>query len=130
MQVRIRLPAALRVQAGGHASMLISLPDGATATVGSVLDELTLLHPAVERRIRDERGVVRRHVNLFVGADNVRDLAGLDTPVGPEQELVVLPAVSGGAAADALERGSRAMGGNLPTSPSRSPAPGPSGGAR
>lgn len=109
MHVRVRLPAALRVQAGGSATVVISLPDGAAATVGGVLDELTRLHPAVERRIRDERGLVRRHVNLFVGADNIRDLGGLDAPVAPDQELVVLPAVSGGAAADPLERRSRVV---------------------
>ena len=53
---------------------------GATGgvTVRRTLDALARSHPALERRVRDELGAVRVHVNLFVGADNVRDLDGLD----------------------------------------------------
>ena len=38
----------------------------------------------------------RVHVNLFVGADNIRDLDGLATPVGPGEEVSIIPAISGG----------------------------------
>jgi molybdopterin converting factor small subunit len=61
-----------------------------------VLDVLGRRLPAVERRIRDERGLLRRHVNVFVGAANVRDLALLATPVPAGAEVYVLPSVSGG----------------------------------
>lgn len=67
-----------------------------SVTVGAVLDALADVHPAVGRRVRDETGVVRRHVNVFVGADNARDLAGVDTVVPEGVEVAVLPAVSGG----------------------------------
>lgn len=66
------------------------------ATVATVLDALADVHPAVGRRVRDETGVVRRHVNVFVGADNARDLAGVATVVPEGVEVAVLPAVSGG----------------------------------
>ena len=36
------------------------------------------------------------HVNVFVDADNIRDLDGLATPLQPGQELSILPAISGG----------------------------------
>jgi molybdopterin converting factor small subunit len=36
-------------------------------------------------------------VNVFVGPDNAKDLAGLDTPVPGGAEVSVLAAVSGGA---------------------------------
>ena len=39
---------------------------------------------------------MRRHVNLFVNSDNVRDLDGLDTPLAPGDVVTILPAVSGG----------------------------------
>jgi len=39
---------------------------------------------------------VRRHVNLFVNTTHVRDLAGLDTLLAAGDEIVILPAVSGG----------------------------------
>ncbi len=46
--------------------------------------------------MRDEAGAMRRHVNVFVGPDNVRDLDALHTVVPEGTELAVLPAVSGG----------------------------------
>lgn len=48
------------------------------------------------RRLRDEAGMLRRHVNVFVGADNIRDLDGADTVVSDGAEVTLLPAVSGG----------------------------------
>ena len=45
---------------------------------------------------RDEAGSIRRHVNLFVNRSNVRDLQGLDTALAPGDEIMILPAVSGG----------------------------------
>jgi molybdopterin synthase sulfur carrier subunit len=62
-----------------------------------VLDALATAHPSVGRRVRDESGALRRHVNVFVGPDNAKDLAGLDTPVPGGAEVSVLAAVSGGA---------------------------------
>ena len=66
------------------------------ATVSTVLDALAIRHPALERRIRDERGRARPHVNLFVGSDNVRDSNGQATPIKAGDELSIVPAVSGG----------------------------------
>ena len=61
-----------------------------------MLDRLAVQSPALERRIRDEQGRMRAHVNLFVGADNVRDRDGPATPIAAGEELSILPAVSGG----------------------------------
>ena len=93
----VRLASVLRDQAAGQASVEVDL-SGDDATVGAVLDVLERLHPGVGRRIRDERGVLRRHVNVFVGEEECRRSGGLDAPVRDGQELSVLAAVSGGAA--------------------------------
>jgi molybdopterin converting factor small subunit len=50
----------------------------------------------LERRIRDERGVVRPLVNIFVGDDNVRSLSGVGTLLSPGDDVSILPAISGG----------------------------------
>lgn len=95
----MRLAAGLRQHAGGASTVEVEVGvDAAEPTVGSVLDGLAALHPAVGRRLRDEAGELRRHVNVFVGEDNARDLDGLTTPVRPGVEVAVLPAVSGGTA--------------------------------
>jgi molybdopterin converting factor small subunit len=65
-------------------------------TVQAVLDDLERTRPALYRNMCDETGAVRRHLNIFVNADNVRDLGGLDTVLKPGDVITIVPAVSGG----------------------------------
>lgn len=65
-------------------------------TIGAVLDAIALAHPAVGRRVLDEAGNLRRHVNVFIGPDNVRQLDDVDTVVPEGAEVAVLAAISGG----------------------------------
>ncbi len=95
MIVTVRLPGVLRGDTGGAAAVAVDVADG--ATVVAVLDALDAVHPRAGWRIRDEQGLPRRHVNVFVGERNIRDLAGLDTPAAAGGEVTILPAVSGGA---------------------------------
>jgi sulfur-carrier protein len=62
------------------------------ATVGELLRELERDQPAVKGWILDERGLIRRHINVYVGGEP----AGPDTPVGADDRVDVLPAISGG----------------------------------
>ena len=102
MEVLVRVPTPLRSLVAGAKSVVLDVSpsgpasDGTAVTVGAVLDTLAVEHPPLERRVRDERGRVRVHVNLFVGADNIRDLDGLTTAVSPGAELSIIPAISGG----------------------------------
>ena len=63
-------------------------------TVGEALRELERAHPAAGGWILDERGVLRRHINVFVNGE----LGGQDTPVVAEDRIDILPAISGGSA--------------------------------
>ena len=94
MTVAVRVPASLRSFAGGQGVVHLDLHPG--ADVGTVLDHLAVAFPALERRVRDEQGRLRRHVNLFVGAVHIRDLDDLATTLADGSEVVILPAVSGG----------------------------------
>lgn len=94
MEVRLRLPAILREFADGEAVLTLKLDDD--ATVGTLMDLLAGERPALERRIRDERGRLRQHVNVFVGDENARDFGGLAMPIPDGAEIQVIPAVSGG----------------------------------
>jgi molybdopterin synthase sulfur carrier subunit len=62
------------------------------ATVGELLRALEQAHPAAGGWILDERGQIRRHINVFVNGE----LGGQDTPVGADDRIDVLPAISGG----------------------------------
>jgi molybdopterin synthase sulfur carrier subunit len=48
------------------------------------------------RNVCDETGAVRRHLNIFVNDENVRDLAGLHTVLKGGDVITIVPAVSGG----------------------------------
>ncbi len=88
------LPGVLADDAGGARRLTVTVPDG--ARVADVLAGVEAAYPRVGRRIRDETGAVRRHVNLFVGEQDVRAAQGQDTPVPPGVSLLVLPNVAGG----------------------------------
>ena len=98
MEVRVRVPTQLRDLVAGASVVEVRVGDAAerTTTVATVLDALATQHPALERRIRDEQGQTRRHVNVFVESDNIRDRDGPATPIRAGQQLSIIPAVSGG----------------------------------
>ena len=92
--VVVRVPTVLRGLAQGRAVLDLSLPAG--ATVADALDDIERDHPALVRRVRDEQGGLRQHVNIFLGQDNIRGLDELATVVGDGDELAILAAISGG----------------------------------
>jgi molybdopterin synthase sulfur carrier subunit len=95
--VHVRVPASLRAYTGGEPGVEVDLGSlGEKPTIGALLDHLATSHPDLERRLRDEQRRLRRHVNLFLGNDNVRDLAEQETPLAAGNEVAVMPAVSGG----------------------------------
>ena len=87
----IHLPGALSGYAGGQRRVEV---DG--ATVGKVLAALGQAHPGVGQRVLDDRGALRRHVNVFVNGESIRYLDGLSTPAPAGSTILVLAAVSGG----------------------------------
>jgi sulfur-carrier protein len=83
----VRLRGPLKRLAGDLAEHAI---DG--GSVGELLTEIERAHPAARGWILDERGVLRRHINVFVNGE----LGGQDTAVAADDRIDVLPAISGG----------------------------------
>jgi molybdopterin converting factor small subunit len=92
--VTLLLPGVLRGEAGGAACLSVT----SSGTLRNVLDEVARDWPKLERRLRDEQGVLRRFVNVYVNGEDCRLGAGQDTPVPDGAEVQVLPSVAGGAA--------------------------------
>ena len=74
------------------------LADGevAGATVREIVDALERRHPGIASYIVDETGRLRRHVNVFVGEEPIRDREHLGDAVGPTDNVFILQALSGG----------------------------------
>ncbi|MDQ1732193.1 MAG: sulfur-carrier protein [Pseudonocardiales bacterium] len=93
-QVNIRLPRMLADEAGGVRQLSLELRRD--STVGSLLAELADRYPILGRRLRDETGALRRFVNVYLDGEDVRQLAGLQTPVKVGDEVSILQSVAGG----------------------------------
>lgn len=83
----VRLRGPLKQMAGGEADHPVP-----GATVGEALRELERSKPALGGWILDERGRIRRHINVFVNGEQQQE----DTAVSSDDKIDVLPAISGG----------------------------------
>jgi molybdopterin converting factor small subunit len=83
----VRLRGPLKRLAGDRAEHAIE-----GATVEELLRALEHAHPATSGWILDERGILRRHINVFVNGERVGQGAHVDA----EDRIEVLPAISGG----------------------------------
>ena len=92
--ISVVLPSILHPLAGGQS--ILTAPAEGPVTVGKLLDTVTKDDPVLARRLRDETGSLRRHVNIYVDGDEVRRLQGLDTGVVPGQEVLIIQSVAGG----------------------------------
>jgi molybdopterin synthase sulfur carrier subunit len=83
----VRLRGPLKRLAGDCAEHVIE-----GDSVGELLAALEREHPATGGWILDERGVLRRHINVFVNGERRPQ----DAPVDAGDRVDVLPAISGG----------------------------------
>jgi molybdopterin synthase sulfur carrier subunit len=82
----VRLRGPLKQLAGGAEHAL----DG--ATIGDLLVALEEANPAMKGWVLDERGHLRRHINVFVNGEP----GAQDTALEADDRVDVLPALSGG----------------------------------
>ena len=61
-------------------------------SVNELLQALEGEHSGLEGWILDERGVLRRHINVFVNGEPAEP----DTAVAEQDKIEILPAISGG----------------------------------
>jgi sulfur-carrier protein len=83
----VRVRGALKAKVGGQSELTVG-----GGSVAELLRELEQSQPDVRGWILDERGAVRRHINVFVNGEPGSE----ETPVGADDRVDVLPAISGG----------------------------------
>jgi len=91
VSIEVRIPTILRTYTGGEKSV-----SAAGATLSALIDDLEANHPGIKDRLIDN-GDLRRFVNIYVNDEDVRFLGGLEADLSDGDQVVVLPAVAGGA---------------------------------
>ena len=93
MAITVRIPSYLAEFARGQTALTL---DTTSRNVRDLLADLWRQYPALRDRVVDEQSEVRQHINIFVGEDAIRHASGLETPVSQDDEIMIVPAVSGG----------------------------------
>ncbi len=66
--------------------------------VEEVILDLSNNFPDLKKHLVDEKGEIRSFLNIFVGDDDIRDLALGKTPLSQETVVSIVPAIAGGLA--------------------------------
>ncbi|HWP48094.1 MAG TPA: MoaD family protein [Candidatus Limnocylindrales bacterium] len=92
MSVIVRIPTPLRKLAGGNAEVEVQ-----GSTISEVIDNLEKSYPGLKERICDEKGAIRRFVNIYVREEDIRFLKNMETEVKDGDVVSIVPAIAGGA---------------------------------
>ena len=87
---KVRIPPTLREQVNGKREVVAE-----GDTVRDLLEDLMGRFPALRTQIVED-GDLAPFVNVYVGGEDVRTRAGIDTEVRPGETVILLPAMAGG----------------------------------
>jgi len=87
----LKIPSPLRVYAEGQAEIRVE-----GQTVAQAMESLVQQYPALRQHLFNGDGELRPFVNLFINNEDVRRLGGLETPLKPEDRLMIVPSIAGG----------------------------------
>ena len=87
----VRVPTSLRKLTQGQEEVSAS-----GATIADLIDDLERQFPGLKGRICDDKGALRRFVNVFQNDQDIRFLQQLQTPIAEKDEISIVPAIAGG----------------------------------
>jgi len=88
---RVRIPPTLRSETAGAREV-----EARGGTVRELLDDLMGRFPALRGQLFEDDDLAP-FVNVYVEGEDVRTKDGLDTPVDEKSQIILLPAMAGGA---------------------------------
>jgi sulfur-carrier protein len=91
MPVRVRVPTPLRRFTAGAGEV-----PAAGDSVKAVIEDLEQRHPGMRERLLDEKGEVRRFVNIYLNGNDIRFLNQLNSAVKEGDDISIVPAIAGG----------------------------------
>jgi len=87
----VRIPAPLRKLTADQ-----RIVKAVGRTLVELVEDLDRQFPGIKARLLDGDGQVLSFVNIFVNDEDIRFLQGLQTPITPETEVAIIPAMAGG----------------------------------
>jgi molybdopterin synthase sulfur carrier subunit len=87
----VRIPGPLRTLSNGEAAVDIEATD-----LRGAIEQLDSRFPGFSDRLLDPAGNLRQFVNVYLNDEDVRFSGGLDTKLGQQDEVSIIPAVAGG----------------------------------
>jgi molybdopterin synthase sulfur carrier subunit len=91
MAKNVRIPTPLRKLTNNEELVEVN-----GATIAEAITELQTRYPGIAERLVDEKGEVRRFVNVYVNEEDIRFLQGSQTPLKDGDEISIIPAIAGG----------------------------------
>ena len=91
MPKKVRIPTPLRKLTNNEELVEVN-----AATIGAAIQELQAKFPGISERLVDEKGEVRRFVNVYVNEEDIRFLQNQNTPLKEGDEISIIPAIAGG----------------------------------
>lgn len=91
MSVKVLVPTPLQKFTNDQATLECS-----ANSIEELIESLEQSCPGIKARICDEKGEVRRFLNLYVNSEDIRFLEGKATPLNDGDEVSIVPAVAGG----------------------------------
>jgi molybdopterin converting factor small subunit len=89
--ITIFIPTPLRRFAAEQAKVQVN-----ATNVAEAIRSLTSIHPALTPYIYDEAELIRKHVRIYLGEEDIRDKNGIQTSLSDGDELSIIPAIAGG----------------------------------
>ncbi|HNG55765.1 MAG TPA: MoaD family protein, partial [Nitrospira sp.] len=70
--------------------------ESAAANIVDMIGSLDATYPGLKNRLCDEKGDLRRFVNIYVNEEDIRFLNGKETSLKDGDEVSIVPAIAGG----------------------------------
>ena len=91
MSVHVYIPTPFRRATNNQDRVSVDAAD-----VQALLDELEDSFGGLKGLVRNDRGEVHQHVNIYVNSEGIEALQGLATPLKDGDEVSIIPALAGG----------------------------------
>ena len=87
----VRFPALMKFYVDNQIEFPV-----AGATVAELIDNLIARYPALKPHLFEPGGSLRRHFNIFVNGEHIREFNGLDTALKEDDKVILMVSAAGG----------------------------------